>query len=282
MSNEQVANDDKDVDKKTDVVVESSSNTEVDDKEAKAREMGWKPEAEFEGDKNTWVNADEFLRRAPLFEGLHKANRTIKKLEKQLAVLSKHHEDVDKAAYERAKQDLLKAKKQAAEEGDVKKVVEVDEALDVLKEKQSVRKVDSSNDDFESFEEWKEEQSAWYGKDEDMTVYANGIGSTLENKNPEWSKSKLLKEVAKRTKEAFKHRLENPNRTNAAKVNGSTGANGTGVKNTKLPTFSDLPKEAQDIYRALVKSKSNPRGTLTSEQYIRDYALKAGLIKDED
>jgi hypothetical protein len=42
---------------------------------AKAARHGWKPLEEYEGDPDTWVDAKEFLGRAPLFERINKYNQ---------------------------------------------------------------------------------------------------------------------------------------------------------------------------------------------------------------
>lgn len=255
-------------------------NNEVPQVEVKAREMGWKPKEEFEGDTAKWVEADEFVRNAPFFETIHKQNRTIKKLEKMVSTMAQHTEEVKKASYDQAIKDLKAQKKVAASENDVARVVEIEEKIEAV---QSQAKVASSpkDDAVEVFETWKEKND-WFDSDEDMTNYANGVGSRIEREHPDWTPVAVLAEVEKKTKKAFESKFKNPNREAAGKVASSSSTEKSSGKKSKLPTYNDLPKEAQEMYRVLVKTKSNPYGGLTSEQYLRDYALKAGLIQEDE
>ena len=59
---------------------EESLNNEPNPVETKAREKGWKPLEEFDGDPETFVPAKEYVEREPLYKALHKANREIKKM----------------------------------------------------------------------------------------------------------------------------------------------------------------------------------------------------------
>lgn len=55
--------------KKDDQKVEAETKqTEVADHETKAREMGWTPKEEFKGDPDKWVDAKDWVERAPLYD----------------------------------------------------------------------------------------------------------------------------------------------------------------------------------------------------------------------
>lgn len=272
---------------------ENISNT--DDKkpvphEERARSLGHRSKEEWveEGkDPEAWVDASEFLRRAPLYEGLHKANRTVKSLEKKLNMLVQHQEELVQAKVKQQLDSLKAEKKMAAKEHDFEKMVEIDEKIEQVKEKAVQKKEAIKDDSQEAFEEWKADNE-WYEKDEDMFAYANGIGSKLEKEHPEWSPTKILGEVAKRTKKAFEWKSRNPNRDAPGKV-ASPNAGGNGASNTaatngqgKMPTYNDLPEEAKQMYREFVKSDKNPHGFMTKEQYLKDYAVKAGMWKEAE
>lgn len=272
-----------------------TSDTEVEKKgtftsaEEKAHAMGHRSKEEWiaEGkDADSWVDAGEFLRRAPLYEGLHKANRTVKNLEKKLTMLAQHQEELVRAKVEQQLAALQAQKKNAAADNDVAKVVAIDEEIEKVKETVKETKKNETSTDLEAkeaFEEWKADNE-WYEKDEDMFAYANGIGSKIEKEHQDWSPEKILNEVAKKTKKAFEWKFKNPNRDAAGKV-ASTKSNGADTSSPtkgKMPTYNDLPKEAQELYKEFVKTDKNPRGFMTKEKYLRDYAIKAGLIHEED
>ena len=283
--------DDKKVDDKKEDLEDKKESFNDDKKifsesENKAREMGHRTKEEWveDGkDPDAWVDAGEFLRRAPLYEGLHKANRTVKSLEKKLDLLYKHQEELVGAKVQQKLTELRAEKKAAAAENDVAKVVAIDEEIEKVKDSTKVKGADSKIDDDtqEMFDEWKSENE-WYEKDEDMFAYANGIGGKLEKENPDWGPDKILKEVSKKTKKAFEWKFKNPNREAANKVGSSKSDTGTPAVKGKLPTYNDLPDEAKTMYKEFVKSKSNPHGIMAADDYLKQYAIKAGLVQESE
>jgi hypothetical protein len=287
MANE-APNDDKVVDK-DEVAPEGGDDTtpEMSEAESKARELGWRPKEEYTGTKK-WVDAEEFLDRQELYETIHKSNRKVKKLEKVVETLNKHHTDTYEAAYKQALETLKAERKQAAKDNDVERVVEIDEKIEEVKETRASAKAadDGTNGPAPDpvFDAWRE-KNEWYGEDEDMSAYADGYAAKLIAKvksgalDLEWKE--VLAEVAKKTQDTFRHKSKNPNREEPSRVGKPRGADATPRSKGKLPTFQDLPKEAKEMYKVLVKTEKNPYGTLTSEQYLKDYALKAGLLKED-
>ena len=84
--------------------------------EIKARAYGWVPEEEFTGDKTRWVDAKEFVSRAPLFDRIDHYRRRVEDLEGTVTEIKKHYKKVDETAYKRAIADLKKEKVQALED----------------------------------------------------------------------------------------------------------------------------------------------------------------------
>lgn len=256
----------------------SNQEQEISQTEEKARSLGWRPKEEYEGEKR-WVDADEFVERAELYDGIHKANRKAKKMEKVIETLMVHNREIEKAALQKALEALRQEKVEAAKDNDVSKVVLVDEKIDEIKEKLTTTKADNppASDTEEILAEWKSENS-WFDEsspefDEDMQAYANGLGSKLENQNPDWSSDKILSEVAKRTKKAFEWKFKNKNRETPNKVSGVGGKGKSGTSHEKKITYDDLPLEAKEMYRTLVKTNTNPYGVMSADEYLADYAI---------
>ncbi len=251
----------------------------------KARSLGWKPKEEYDGDKR-WVDADEFLERQELYDGIHKSNRSVKKLKKVIETLVVHNKSIEEAAYQKALDTLRQEKKTAAADNDVAAVVAIDEKIDAVKEKLSTAKTGATAPAAtELFEEWME-QNPWYSKDhdqfdEDMFMYASGLGHQLETEHDDWSPEKILSEVSKRTKKTFEWKFKNGNREVPNKVNSKKTATSTVETGTnKKFTYDMLPPEAQGMYRTLVKTKSNPHGVMSAEEYLADYAVAASRTKE--
>jgi len=60
------------------------TQTQVDPYEAAAREQGWKPKEEFEGDEGKWRPAKEFVERGELFGKIDTLGKELKETKKPL------------------------------------------------------------------------------------------------------------------------------------------------------------------------------------------------------
>lgn len=270
-------------DKKVEVVDEIEEKLpDVNAAEEAARIAGWKPKEEYDGDKR-WVDAEEFLERQELYDGIHKSNRKVKKLEKVVETLMTHNKKIEEAAFQKALDALKQQKQEAAEENDVKKVVVIDEKIDEIKEKlHTTKNTATTSESNEVFDEWKE-KNPWFDVnneeyDEDLSIYANGLGHKLEKEHNDWSSEKILNEVAKQTKKTFEWKFKNTNRETPNKV--SAKRNTTNVdQGSRIITFDELTPEAKSMYKTLVKSKSNPQGVMSAEEYLADYTFAANAQK---
>lgn len=252
----------------------------VDDpSEQQARSEGWKPKDEFiaaGGDESKWVAHDEFNRRKELFDAIHKANQRAKRAEETANALAAHHAKVEQLAYERAKNDLLKAKKEAARENNLEALVDIDEQLSSLEKPTSKVSTPTRAPELEDFAS----RNKWYAEDEDMQAYANGIGAKLERENPNMPVSEVLQIVEERTKKAFAHKFERPS-TVATVTSSRTGPSTSAPRGKRSITYNDLDDDAKSVYNQLVKSPRNPNGKLTEAQYLREYAAISGLHYEE-
>jgi len=63
------------------VEVEDTTDSPRSESEIQARESGWKPKDEWDGDPTEWVSAEEFNRRGEYLRKIHNQNRKIKQLD---------------------------------------------------------------------------------------------------------------------------------------------------------------------------------------------------------
>lgn len=255
--------------------VEKIEEVAPTEKEQKAMDLGWRPKDEYEGEKR-WVDAEEFLERQELYDGIHKANRKAKKLEKVVETLLVHNKKIEEVAVQKALDALKQEKKDAAKDNDIERVVIIDEKIEQIKETSKGNKVVEPPvqhvlDEFKENNPWFDPESPDY--DEDMETYAHGVGTKLERSHPDWAHEKLLSEVAKQTKKAFEHKLQNTNRKTPNKVSGKSTNDSTPPKEKKI-TYDDLTPEGKSMYKVLVKNdKTNPHGVMSAEDYLADYAF---------
>lgn len=257
--------DESKVEKVEEVVDQSLDQTpEPTPSEVEARKLGWRPEAEFEGEEGKWVNADEFIARAPLFEKNRKLSRKIKDLESSVNLLKDHHSKVEEAAYKRAI-DTLKAEKiKALDEGDHKSVVDIDEQIiDLKKEAKKEKTADNPE-----FDEWKSRNS-WYETDKELKEFADivGYGYAATHGNPD--KEEVYKYTEDLVRSKFPEKFMNPNKRKPSAV--ESGSRDTGKQ--RRPSWSELPEIFQQVGGKFVRN-----GVMTRDQYIDDL-IKTGDIK---
>lgn len=87
-----------------------------------ATEKGWKPKDQFEGDKDTWRNAKQFIEHGEILDSLSQLNRKNKKLTETLEKVVESTSKLKSEAFEKAKKELESELERATEQGDVKRV----------------------------------------------------------------------------------------------------------------------------------------------------------------
>lgn len=186
--------------------------------ELKARDAGWRPLDEFNGDPDEWVDAGEFVRRGPLFKALETKNKELKAIRETLAQFQDHHSKVQETAYKKALADLKAKKKEALIEGDADLVVEIDEQLHDVKLEQAQRAAPVQRDATEDHPEFVafKQKNSWYENTYPMRRWADARGEELarEGKSP----SDVLRTIEREVRDEFPKRFENPNRSRANTV----------------------------------------------------------------
>jgi hypothetical protein len=225
--------------------VEKPQLTEI---ESRAAEQGWRPKDEWDGDPEAWRPAKEFLDRGELFKKIDQQNRELKEFKKTLEQFAQHHQRVAQAEYKRARDELLKEKKEALIEGDADAVIDIDEKLAAVREAQrapAVPQVDPTHQVL--FQGWVQ-RNGWYETNEAMRAYADKVGNRLGATG-----------MSPNEKE-FAAKFENPNRNKPTAVEaGSNKASG------KKDTFQ-LSEEERRVMRRFVSQIPG----MTEEKYIAD------------
>ena len=237
-----------------------------------ARLMGWVPKEEFRGPEDHWIDSDTFIERGRQILPIVKKNNA--ELTKKLLALEAKERERDSAisewkAFMKESQEKERAqlteqirilrdqKKQAISDGDGDTVVEIDDAIDTLREKQRevkeapVQAPQGVDPAFVAFTA----ENPWYGLDEDKTAYANGIGPAVRAAHPHLVGKDFLDMVAARVDAKFP--------TKQTRVSSVEGGGSPTPKKGKH-SYNSLPEEAKKAHDKFVTKQK----LMTSDEYL--------------
>ena len=244
--------------------------SEVDEETlAEAKRQGWVPQSDYNGPEDRQVDADTFVKKGKEINALLRKDneflkREVSEMKTTMMEFKKFHADTEKRAYDRAMLDLRDQKKEAINTGDGDKVLQIDDAIDELKQARAIEKVEvrPSNQPDPTFVQWNED-NPWFGKDTELTEEANLIGEVIKRKQPTLIGEAFLDEVTKRVKKAYPEKFTNTNRARPSPVEGTTApkSNQKGGKG-----YNDLPPEAKQACQKFEK-----QGLITREAYLKEY-----------
>ena len=235
--------------------------------ETDAREMGWRPKDEWEGDPDKWRDAKEFVERGELYGKIDTMGRELKETKKALKMLQEHHSKVKETEFKRAVDELKALQKKHLEEGNSDGYIETTELLTDLKAEQKARQVVQETTPppvDRRFTDWVGENK-WYESNADMRDYADIIGQGYAKNHPGIDPVEVLKYVTKEVKVRFKDSFQNPNRTKPNAVEG--GAQGAPVKKGSF----DLTEDERKVMNTFVR-----QGVMTKEEFIDQVKLMRG------
>ena len=251
----------------TPVVKTPESTTQVDPIEAEAREQGWKPKEEYEGDPTKWRPAKEFVERGELFGKIDHMGKELKETRKALKMLQDHHTKVRETEYNRALTELKALQKKHLEEGNSDGYLETTELLTDLKAEQKAREVvqqNVPNQPDPRFINWVS-ANKWYEKDAEMRKYADTLGAGYAASNPGIDPEEVLQYVTKEVRTRFSTKFVNPNREKPSTVEGAS----TGAANK---SSFELTDDERKVMNTFVRA-----GVMSKEDYIAQVKQMRGV-----
>ena len=263
-----------------DVQDEAPSENSV---EAKARDLGWKPQEEFKGPPEKWRSAEEFMHRADTAAPLLKGR--VDRLERQLASQQQFHEQqmaMQKAVYESQMQELKGQRREAIELGDVETTEALDSRIDDIRDKmREVPEPIKQPQISPELQAFADRHSHWLDKDAEITADAVAIGASLRQRQQSegWTEKEFIVHLERRLRDLHGDRLE-PKRDRSAVEGGTRGAprgvkapEGTVMTNKGPKSYRDLPPEAKEACEDMIGTKMF-KG-MTPEQartfYVKNY-----------
>jgi len=243
---------------------------QLDATEVEAYKEGWRPEAEFDGDKSKWIPADEFMRRKPLFSKIdelksenYHTRKELQEVKTALRTFTEHHRKVEQTAYDRAIKELQAERRAAASEHDVDRMVELEEKLDQVKEdkaafEQTIKEVAQPQvAPTPEYLEWVK-GNAWYMTDSDMHDTADGIGYAYIRKNPNANPAQVYAHVTDKIQKAYPEKFSTLRKPSPVE-------SGSSINRAPSKSWRKLTPEEDQIARTFERA-----GVMKRDEYIAE------------
>lgn len=259
--------------------------TENDDENI-ARAKGWKPQEEYTGNSDDWVDAGEFNRREPLFKKISAQNNLIKQLKNATSTLAEASKRAREEGYQQAIKELKQRRHEAMREQEFEEVDALESEMNKLEERHEqemeqlgeVFKFDDLEDEPKVKSDIAPEytkflqENPWFETDKVLQEASLAVGKLVREKHGILPHAKFLGLVKNEVKRRFPERfpdMSNPNKTKKAAVAGAVKPN---VKSAKH-TVNDLNPTQRHIMNTFVSA-----GILTEKEYI-DSLVADGELK---
>ena len=234
--------------------------------DSKAREKGWKPLAEWDGDPEDWVDSKEFVGRTKLYDRINDLKGTLSKqkqeFQKDMQLVVSNLAKIREAEYKKALRSLESQREQAIEDDDARAAVKVSKEIEALeKEKQAEaaatqQGAETTVGPTQEFISWQS-KNEWFNTDSEMKADAISIGVGYAAGNPNKSQVEVLEYVTKKIKKMYPENFESKEKRQVTnKVEGAVGTSNKQVDSInkgKKITLADIPEEYQAVAKTLIK-----------------------------
>ena len=253
--------------------------------EEKAMSSGWRPEDEWSGDSDDWIDAKTFNRNGEFMSRIQQQTKELNSNRSELDALKAgmkelgdHNKKIAEQEFKKAMKSLKQEKVVALEEEDHSAVVDIEDKIDDLKDakremdvaaKEEVEHpVDQNIAPNPVFTEWANTND-WYRKNISMRGAADAIGMEYADSHKDAPIEEVLQYVTKRMTEEFPNKFSNSRKNDPSIVTEPTGA-GKRIKKNKY-TEKDLTAEQREFANMFVKT-----GAFDDVQEYVDSLVKSG------
>jgi len=263
---------------------ESVEGKEYTPTEEKAMSSGWRPEDEWSGDSDDWVDAKTFNRNGEFMSRIQQQSKELnsnrsemESLKAGIKELGDHNKKIAGQEYKKAIKALKQEKVVALDEEDHTAVSDIDDKIDELKESKRIMDTAASEEIHKAsqdvapnpvFTEWAG-TNKWYTSDVIMRGAADAIGMEYADEHQGAPIEEVLQYVSKRMTEEFPNKFGNQNQNRASTVTETSGA-GKRVKKNKY-TEKDLTVEQKEFANMFVST-----GAFENVQEYVDSLVKSG------
>lgn len=259
---------------------QQEETVQLSEDEQRAYDHGWRPKEEWDGEPEDWVSAREFNKRASLFARIAKYGAENREMKESLRKLFDHNRKLYDAGYKKAMEDLKTQRADAIEEGDTRRLVQVEDQIDNLKSEHenAIREFDTSVVDTKQtgptaeqqviFENWLD-ANPWYQKNASLTQVADTLARSIVEKatanGNRVEYGKLLNQVAREVRENNPEFFTNKQTKTSPVDGGSRGTKRPGNSGGRY-SLNSIPAEERVIAQTIMQSTG-----LTEEQYVKQY-----------
>lgn len=258
---EQIENDNQEV-----------SNDTSDSFEAKAREQGWCPQDEWRGDPAQWKPAEQFVKDGedPRYRELLALRKQLKAQTAYTEIINKNLQDIRKAEYEKAKQELTKQRDDAIIQGELDKVYSTEEQLKKLTPPEE-HKLPGELDPYERFwDQWGHLKNPQTPEETQLALDLQYHNKKFLLANPGVSKDKevdhMLNVMAEITGKG-RSQSKAPSPTPTSTTSGATRSTGKvgSVENLRSRVLKQFGKSSVALAQETAR-----KGYMTEEEYYKD------------
>jgi len=266
------------------------SKLELSPVEEKAMAQGWRPQDEWDGDPDDWIDAKTFVRNGEFMSRIQKQSQQlisqsseINELKSAIKKLGEHNKTIAEKEFNRAMAALRREKANALEERDHEAVMEIDDQIDELKSaKKELLEDDSTSSKTEetpqvdpkiqaAFQSWVVDND-WYNKDDVMAAAADRIGIKYAQSNPHLDFKEVLNYVTVEITKKFPNEFKAPASRGSGSVTESRGVGRTTGK--KKYTQKDLSEEQLQFAKTFVAA-----GAFDNVQQYVDQLVETGELQ---
>jgi hypothetical protein len=238
--------------------------------EDQAKDQGWVPKDEFQGDETKWVDAGEFIRRGELFKKIDQVNKVAKNAERQLVEFKKHYAKVKQTEFDNALATLKAERRAAKRDGDFDREELLETQIELVEKDKETTLAEvnaSTGQEVEVHPEVAQwvEKNKWYNEDLPMKAYADTVAQQLNKQGI--SGPALLKGIEEEIRKVFPNKFTNPNRQRP-------GATESTSRGSSREASFELSEQEQNVMKTLT---SGPHPVMTKEEYIRDLKKIKGV-----
>jgi hypothetical protein len=252
--------------------------------EEKATASGWRPQEEWSGEEDDWIDAKTFNRNGEFMSRIQHQTKQmatqaaeLETLKAGMKSLGEHNKKIAEQEYKNAIASLKKERVSAREDDDHVAVDEINDKIDDLKE--TKREMDSSTSEEmheaaqevapnPAFVEWSSKND-WYQKDVLLRGAADAVGMEYADANPGAPIEDVLKFVSKKMMKEFPQKFGNTRQSSPSSVTEPTGATRRTKKSKHTP--KDLNDEQKQFAKMFVET-----GAFENEQEYVDSLVKSG------
>lgn len=246
-------------------VSEYRDGVSTDEEIQEALQKGWNPN--HDDPNKPYRTAHDYLVLEPFYQEINKLKKDNRKTKEAFSKFQEFAEKQKEREYNRAVQDLKEQKKEALENDDHKRVVEIDEEM--KKAEKDYEAETPKQDTNEAFEEFKE-RNPWYETDPEMQGIADGVGMSLARQNPDTPVEEIYEKVESKMKELFPDRFGGKKKA-TPQVEGGDNSASKRSKSKKKRSIKELglSRDEESVIHNMLEMTG-----MTEEQYLADIELE--------